>query len=107
MVPSAQWSAIGKRCQPTQLYRLISFLPFTCTLSVQREAQVQKRPGDQAEALPLSLHCLFPRELLRKHAASHLLVFPDLCAENRCPAMGSSWKYPVEGCSGSDFPVKG
>src|ERR1019366_3635185 len=54
-----------------------------------------------------SLRCLPPKELLRKHAASHLLVSVDLCAENRCPVMDSFWKCPVEGRFGSAFHVKG
>jgi len=38
-----------------------------------------------------SLYTACPQELLRKHAASHLLFSVDLCAERRCPAMDSSW----------------
>jgi hypothetical protein len=49
---------------------------------------------------------LFPGRLLRKHAASHLRFSVDLGAESRCPVVGFSWKYPVQGCPGSDFPVR-
>ena len=53
------------------------------------------------ERLILTTAC--PKELLRKHAASDLLVSLDLCAESRCPTMDFSWRCPVEGPSGSDF----
>jgi len=60
--------------------------------------QVQKRPSVQAGAL-LPYKACSQRELLRKHAASHLRFSFDLGAESRCPVGGSSWKYPLEGCS--------
>jgi len=58
-----------------------------------------------------SLRCLFPKTLLRKRAVSPLRFCVDLGAESRCLETGSSWKYPVEGCSadvcsGSPLSVK-
>jgi hypothetical protein len=65
----------------------------------------EKRPG--LDAFAGAIYHYFVRRLLRKHVASDLLVSLDLHAEGCCPAMDSSWKCPVEGCSGSDFRVSG
>jgi hypothetical protein len=85
----------------------VSFFMNRFGVGIEGYAHSNSRTPRRLSRGAASLHCLSPTELLRKHAASHLLVSVDFCAESRCPAMGSSWRCPVEGRSGFGFPVKG